>query len=138
MMKKFLVAMDGSEEAMHAAQVAFNLASSVGGSVTLAHVVPFVVVPTDVPIDTGQLTAEAQTAAEKMLSEAAARLGQPDAQRVCLNGTAGDALSELAEKENYDLVVVGSKGHNAITRVLVGSVTDRVVHVCKKPVLVVR
>lgn len=138
MMKKFLVAMDGSEEAMRAAQIAFDLAAGIGGRVTLAHVVPFVVVPTDVPIDTGQLTAEAQTAGEKMLLEAAQKLGQPDAHRVCLTGAAGDVLSELAENDNFDLVVVGSKGHNALARVLVGSVTDRVVHVCKKPVLVVR
>lgn len=138
MMKNFLVAMDGSEEAMHAAQVAFELAAGLGARVTLAHVVPFVVVPTDVPIDTGQLTEEAQVAGEKMLLEAATKLGQPDARRICITGTAGDVLADLAEKENFDLVVVGSKGHNALTRVLVGSVTDRVVHVCKKPVLVVR
>lgn len=137
-MKKILVAMDGSDAAMRAANLAFELAAGTGGRVTLAHVVPFVVVPTDVPIDTGQLTAEAQEAAEKMLAEVATKLGHPDMHRVCLRGSAGDALSELAENDGYELVVVGSKGHNALTRVLVGSVTDRVVHVCKKPVLVVR
>ncbi len=37
-----------------------------------------------------------------------------------------------------DLVVVGSKGRGAVSRMLVGSVTDRLVHISKKPVLVVR
>lgn len=137
-MKKILVAMDGSDAAMHAARLALELAEKSNGAVTLVHVVPFVVMPTDIPLDTGQLTADAQAAGEKLLVDAARALGRPDLARVCLKGSAGDAVSELAEKDDFDLVVVGSKGHNAVTRVLIGSVSDRVVHVCKKPVLVVR
>jgi len=34
-------------------------------------------------------------------------------------------------------VVVGSRGRGAVTRVLLGSVADRLVHICKIPVLVV-
>jgi nucleotide-binding universal stress UspA family protein len=47
-------------------------------------------------------------------------------------------LAELAESGNFDLVVVGSKGRGAVSRMLVGSITDRLVHICKRPVLVVR
>lgn len=137
-MKKILVAMDGSDAAMHAARVALDLADRNEGSLTLVYAVPFVVVPTDIPFDAGQFAAEAQTAGEQLLADAAKTLGRPELARQCLKGSAGDAISELAERENFDLVVVGSKGHNALTRVLIGSVTDRVVHVCKKPVLVVR
>ncbi len=137
-MKNILVAMDGSDAAMHAARVALDLAERTQGALTLVHVVPFVVVPTDMPFDAGQFAAEALTAGEQLLADAAKALGRPELSRVCVKGAAGDAISELAERENFDLVVVGSKGHNAVTRVLIGSVTDRVVHVCKKPVLVVR
>jgi len=35
-----------------------------------------------------------------------------------------------------DLVVVGSRGRAAVARVLLGSVTDRLVHISTKPVLV--
>ena len=37
-----------------------------------------------------------------------------------------------------DLLVVGSKGRGAVARMLVGSTTDRLVHISHKPVLVVR
>ncbi len=35
-------------------------------------------------------------------------------------------------------VVVGAKGHNMASRVLLGSVADRLTHICSKPVTVVR
>jgi nucleotide-binding universal stress UspA family protein len=35
-------------------------------------------------------------------------------------------------------VVIGARGHNPLARVMLGSVADRLVHVCTKPVLVVR
>jgi nucleotide-binding universal stress UspA family protein len=35
-------------------------------------------------------------------------------------------------------VVVGSTGKGAVQRLLVGSTTDRLVHICRRPVLVVR
>ena len=44
-MKKILVAMDGSDAAMHAARLALELAEKSNGAVTLVHVVPFVLSP---------------------------------------------------------------------------------------------
>ena len=35
-------------------------------------------------------------------------------------------------------IVIGAKGHNALSRVMLGSVSDRLVHICAKPVLVIR
>jgi nucleotide-binding universal stress UspA family protein len=36
-----------------------------------------------------------------------------------------------------DLVVAGSRGQGAVARALLGSVSDRLVHLCPKPILVV-
>ena len=45
----------------------------------------------------------------------------------------------LAEAEGaYDLVVMGTHGRTGLTRALLGSVTERVVRVCPKPVLATR
>ena len=53
-------------------------------------------------------------------------------------GRFGVGRAQLAEDEGFDLVVVGCRGRNAVARMFLGAVADRLVHVCKKPVLVVR
>ena len=137
-MKRILAAMDGSDAAMHAVRKALELADALGGEVTIAHVVPYVFVPAEVPFDAGRLADEAVRGGEAMLAQAAKELGRPAMSRVCLKGTAAEALSEFADTNAYDLVVVGSKGRGAVARMLVGSTTDRLVHISHKPVLVVR
>jgi nucleotide-binding universal stress UspA family protein len=137
-MKKILVAIDGSAPAMHACRTAVHLAEASHGEVTLAYVVPQVLIPAEVPFAAGELAEEAVKAGEILLEQAAKELGQPGMRRVCLTGSPAERLTELADAENFDLVVVGSKGRGAVSRMLVGSTTDRLVHICKKPVLVVR
>lgn len=53
-------------------------------------------------------------------------------------GKAADIICDIADKENFDLVVVGSSGKGLMKRALLGSVSYKVVHQCKVPVLVVR
>ena len=53
-------------------------------------------------------------------------------------GNPADVISQVAEEEEMDLVVVGSRGMGGLTGLLLGSVSDRVVTRCAKPVLVVR
>lgn len=137
-MKKILVAIDGSEPAMHAGRTALQLAEKSHGEVTLAYVVPQVLIPAEVPFAAGELAEEAVKAGEILLEQAAKELGQAGLRRVCLTGSPAERLTDLAETENYDLIVVGSKGRGAVSRVLVGSTTDRLVHISRKPVLVVR
>ena len=123
---------------MHAVRKALELGDKMGAEVTLAHVVPNVFIPAEVPFDAGRISEEALRAGEALLSQAAAEVARPGIARVCLRGSPGEALAELAESGHYDLVVVGSKGRGAVSRMLVGSITDRLVHICKRPVLVVR
>lgn len=130
--------MDGSGASMHAVRKALEIADAMGGEVTLAHVVPHVFVPAEVPFDSGRLADEALRGGEIMLTQAAAELGRPAMSRVCLKGTPAESLAELADTGGYDLIVVGSKGRGAVARMLIGSTTDRLVHISRKPILVVR
>jgi nucleotide-binding universal stress UspA family protein len=130
--------MDGSDASMHAVRKALEIADAMGGEVTLAHVVPHVFVPAEVPFDSGRLADEALRGGEIMLTQAAAELGRPAMSRVCLKGTPAESLAELADTGGYDLIVVGSKGRGAVARMLIGSTTDRLVHISRKPILVVR
>lgn len=137
-MKRIIVAVDGSEAAMHAAQTALDIAKTTHGEVTLVYVVSQPFLPAEVPYASGPLMEDAVKIGELMLEQTAQKLGEPSLRRVCLTGPAAETLADLADSENADLLVVGSKGRGAVSRVLVGSTTDRVVHISKKPVLVVR
>jgi len=53
-------------------------------------------------------------------------------------GHAGDVIAELAESGKYDLVIMGSHGHGALTGAVLGSVATRVLAKCQTPVLLVR
>ena len=53
-------------------------------------------------------------------------------------GNAGEQISALAQKGKFDLVVLGSHGHGALTSLVVGSVTSRVLASCDVPLLIVR
>ena len=137
-MKRIIVAVDGSDAAMHGARTALDIAKATQGEVTLVYVVSQPFLPTEVPFSTGEYAEDAIKLGELMLEQTAQKLGRPDLRRICLTGPAAETVADLAEAEDADLIVVGSKGRGAVSRVLVGSTTDRVVHISKRPVLVVR
>jgi nucleotide-binding universal stress UspA family protein len=138
MMRKILVAVDGSEASLHALKKAFEFSDAMGAEVTLSHVVPHVFVPAEVPFDAGLLAKESLKAGETLLNDMAAQVGRPGMPRLCLTGSPAEAIADCADNGPFELVVVGSKGRGAVSRVLVGSTTDRLVHISRKPVLVVR
>lgn len=51
---------------------------------------------------------------------------------------AGSMIPTVAENENCDMIVIGSRGKSDIEGLIIGSVTHRVLHLAKCPVLVVK
>jgi nucleotide-binding universal stress UspA family protein len=140
-MKRILVGVDGSEPSMKAAQLAAEIAIRFGARVTLAYVVPRLLLPPDAyGLTVADVEQEHRVFGEKLLAHALTRLGESGVQvdTVVLSGPPAEGLAESAQAVDVDLVVVGSRGRGAVARMLLGSVTDRLVHICPKPVLVVR
>lgn len=54
------------------------------------------------------------------------------------HGNPADVIVQEAEDSGADLIVIGTRGHNAARRVLLGSVSTNVVHHATVDVLVVR
>lgn len=52
-------------------------------------------------------------------------------------GGPAHVIADVAQKAGADLIVVGSKGHNVMSQVVLGSVPTRLLHVAHRPVLVV-
>ena len=55
-----------------------------------------------------------------------------------LNGNPASEIAEFAEKENVDLVIVGSKGLGGFRGKVLGSVPNSIVHESKVSILVVK
>lgn len=53
-------------------------------------------------------------------------------------GPAGDTIAAMAERDGFDLVMMGSHGHGAFGKLVLGSVATRVMAQCRVPVLLVR
>lgn len=53
-------------------------------------------------------------------------------------GSVGETIAEFAQANGYDLVIMGSHGHGALGRLVMGSVANRVLAHCSVPVLLVR
>ena len=142
-MKRILVGVDGSKESLQAALLAANLAHQTHRAIELAHVLPDAV-PMPPEAFSTELAIWRKDIAEqgtKLLREVRDRVDRPDTEsRSTLVESArpAEALAELAKEPDIDLVVVGHRGRSVVARTLLGSVADRLVHICPKPVLVVR
>ena len=53
-------------------------------------------------------------------------------------GPVADGIADHAEKERFDLIVMGSHGHGELAGLVLGSVVTRVLARCKVPVLIIR
>ncbi len=57
---------------------------------------------------------------------------------VVTEGNPAEKIAEIAEKENVSLIVVGSHGKSNLKSVFLGSVSEGVVRIAKKPVVIVK
>ncbi len=139
-MRRILVAIDGSQPAARGARMATEIAVRFGSRVTLLYVVPRLLLPPDVyGLTVEEVEKEQRTHADGILHAALAAVGGSgvEVDTKVLSGPPAETIAEAAGAEDVDLVVAGSRGQGAVARALLGSVSDRLVHLCPKPILVV-
>lgn len=137
-MKRILVGVDGSKYSLDAVKAAAKLASERHiKSVTLINVIPTVVSeigPSTVSVPPSDLEAwEVFEKPKAILNEAGV-----EARLLLREGDPAYEITQVAETEGYDLIVVGHRGLSPIKAFLLGSVSNRVVSHAPCSVLVVR
>ena len=146
MFKHILIATDSSSASEHAATLAVGMARTHNAKLTVVYVVdpyPYMGIGEINPMGYQAYTAAAQQQAaqahalvEKLCTEG----DKPIELQVRLIEDVGAAsgIVQTAEIEGADLIVLGSHGRSGIARLMLGSVSTKVVAESKVPVLVTR
>jgi nucleotide-binding universal stress UspA family protein len=138
---KILCGTDFSDAAVRAAGVAGDLAARIGGKVVLAHVFELPLVSGEARLVPGHDDFERQIreGLQATLEEAAEPLRARgiDVETAIVEGSPARTLAGLATEVDAELVIVGAHGRSGMERLL-GSITDRLVVLCDRPVLAVR
>jgi len=146
--KRILVAADGSDNSARAANFAITLAEKFNAEliICLAIQTPFysltqdgLAIPTDVFKDYMAAAREsAKITVDKILNQAGA--AHVKAESAILENTFSivEAILNLADTRNVDLIVIGTRGRTGFKKLLMGSVSSAVLNHAHCPVLVIR
>lgn len=146
MFKHIVIATDGSPASEHAAQLAVGLARTHGAKLTAVYVVdpyPYLGVGEINPMGFQSYMSAAQSEASVAHAQVEKLCKQGD-QAVALDVRmveevgAASGIVQTAEAIGADLIVLGSHGRSGIARLMLGSVSTKVVAESKVPVLVTR
>jgi nucleotide-binding universal stress UspA family protein len=135
MYDRIVIAVDGSDEAMRAARRGLQLAQAFGTTVTVLSVVEQRALRlTATSAEKAQLRERGETALTAV-EGLASEFGQTVTTKL-LEGKPAVRISEFADEQNADLIVVGRRGLTGLGRRLLGGVTERVLNRSDVPVLV--
>ncbi len=136
--KKILVPLDGSANAFRGLDVAIHMARESHATITGLYVLVMVKPRPDDSITPLEkiLLGHAQKIMKKSKLKAA-RQGILFFDIVSY-GDDGKKIVDIAERKNFDLIVIGSRGMGAVKEIFLWSTSNYVLHKSKKPVLIVK
>jgi len=145
MFRSIVVGTDGSQTASEAVRQAVELAKNIGAKIQLVSAYE--------PVPASRLREEKRDAPEDLqwmvnpreevdntLSEAADTVKEAgvEVETFARQGDPADAILDVAEETEADLIVVGNKGMTGAKRFLLGSVPNKVSHHAPCSVLIIR
>jgi len=140
MFKTILLAVDGSEHAEKAAELAAQLAREGNDEIVVTHVTE--VLPARYQVHPGLDYEFDQEAIE--LAKGYATDMESDGLKVRIElrhsqyGHIARVITNLADELDAGLIVMGSRGRSDLSALLLGSVAHKVLHLSSVPVLIVR
>jgi nucleotide-binding universal stress UspA family protein len=150
-MKKILIALDYDPAAEKIAEKGYELAKSMNAEIILLHVISEPLYYTSAnysPImgyegfnnlDMVQLTNvdELKKAAQNFLNMSKQHLGDDSIQTIVVEGEFEESIVGTAKEMNADIIVMGSHGRRGLDKLLLGSVTEQVLHKTDIPLFII-
>jgi nucleotide-binding universal stress UspA family protein len=139
MYKKVIWATDGSEHADRAMSHAVQAAKADDAELHVVHVIEKLVSGRASGLNAYANEDEVKAKVEQQAQTIAADSGLKTSVHmiVGLSNRIGDRIAETADDAGADLIVVGTRGHGALGSLVLGGVTQRLLHVSRCPVLAV-
>lgn len=134
MLKKILAPTDFSELSGEGVRYACQLAKDIGAQVIVMNII---VLDETNTVGKGEIDAHKVRLTEFVGKTVAHHGADVKLREVVVVGQPYSAIVDFAENEHIDLVVMSSHGRSGLSRMLIGSVTDRLLRAAKCPVLVV-
>lgn len=139
-MQQILIATDGSPSALEAVDVGLELAKEQEADVTIVHVAA----PDEFHGGRGgthALTHREEVDESETVLQDAAKAAEEAGVSYALERISGETVESivaLADSRNVDVIVMGSRGRNAVATALLGSVSHGVLRQASRPVLIVK
>ena len=151
MIKKILAAIDGSDHAWKALDLATEMAEQHKAELLILHVIPYQELPEalhqfteieHVPLDEERARYHyAKTLGDGLTQEAEARVrskGLAAVSAQTAEGKPADVILEIAKSEAADTIVLGGRGVGYVSGMLLGSVSHRVANLSDVTCIVVK
>lgn len=141
MLSKILVPVDGSDNSFRALDHALYLAKKLGSSVTAMHVIEN---PPTVYVESQKLLNDImdkyRIEASKVLDKCKQQAEKSGVkiETVIAEGDAASNITGYAHKEGFDIIVIGSRGLGRFKEMVLGSVSNKVLHHAKCSLLIVK
>jgi nucleotide-binding universal stress UspA family protein len=141
MFSKILVPVDGSDHSLRALEHALFLAKSAGSRVTAIHVIEK---PPTVYVESQKLLNDIMTKYRNESTKVLDRCKELAAgkgikiETAIAEGDAASNIADYAKKQDFDIIVIGSRGLGRFKEMVVGSVSNKVLHQAKCSVLIVK
>jgi nucleotide-binding universal stress UspA family protein len=136
MFKNVLLALDGSESSDEALAYAGRLSFDHGSKLHVVHVVEILVgrVAGTLRVNEREIKAKIREQVDELTQ---AGLYAELEFRSAMVGQCGNVIADIATEREADVIVTGSRGHSGFAGMLLGSVTQRLLHLADCPVLVI-
>lgn len=139
MYNNILLAVDGSEHSLRATKEAIKISSLVNDcAIEVVYVLDYAKSKDEILHSRGKEELEMSRRKKLLPIEEQLKSRNLSYRLKLLHGEPGPAIVDYANKENFDLVVLGNRGLNSLQEMVLGSVSHKVVKRVNCPVLIVK